>query len=406
MKILHTSDWHLGHTLYDFERSEEQKSFLDQLRLIVENEKPDAMVVSGDVFHTTTPSATAQRMYTDGIIKIHQACPSMSIIITAGNHDSSSKLEINSRLWDIINVKVIGTFEYVSQNFNFDKHIIEIKNPAGELQGFVVAIPHSYPNNFPILKSETPREKRQEYFFKQILEEVKLRNPNHLPVVLMAHLSATGCDITGHNETVGGIEYVDIQEFGNAFDYLALGHIHCPQTLKNSNGKARYCGSPLAVSFDENYPHSVTIVELNKNESPIFEYKYITNPKPLFTIPKEPALLEDALQQLDKNIGNDEKGYIRLNLLIDDYLPIDAKEKASEILRNKQAKLCTFKLNYAYKSIDEPQSNKLTLEQIQEISPIDIAQMFYEQKYGKELPEDHKRCLEMAINQVKEEGQE
>ena len=98
MKILHTSDWHLGHTLYNYDRTAEQQSFLRQLTRIVTEEQPDAMVVSGDIYHYSSPAAATQKMYTDAMLNIHQACPEMTIVVTAGNHDSSSKLEIDSSL--------------------------------------------------------------------------------------------------------------------------------------------------------------------------------------------------------------------------------------------------------------------------------------------------------------------
>ena len=84
MKILHTSDWHLGHTLYNYDRSREQQAFLKQLIRIVAEEMPDAMVVSGDIYHYSTPSASTQKMYTDGMLEIHRACPEMTIVVTAG----------------------------------------------------------------------------------------------------------------------------------------------------------------------------------------------------------------------------------------------------------------------------------------------------------------------------------
>ena len=120
MKILHTSDWHLGHALYNYDRSEEQICFLNQLTGIVQEEQPDVMVVSGDIYHYSTPSAATQKMYTDGLLRIHQACPSMTIVVTAGNHDSSSKLEIDSNLWDHFRVKVIGHIERCGSAVNWE----------------------------------------------------------------------------------------------------------------------------------------------------------------------------------------------------------------------------------------------------------------------------------------------
>lgn len=95
----------------------------------------------------------------------------------------------------------------------------------------------------------------------------------------MAHLALTGSDITGHDDTVGGMDYLPIEALGDGYDYLALGHIHCPQTIRNTQKHARYCGSPLPVSFDEAYPHSVTWVEIDRHgETPRIQTLSIENP--------------------------------------------------------------------------------------------------------------------------------
>ena len=141
MKILHTSDWHLGHTLYNYDRSHEQQAFLQQLTRIVAEEMPDAMVVSGDIYHYSTPSAATQKMYTDGMLEIHRACPGMTIVVTAGNHDSSSKLEIDSSLWNHFGVKVVGNIERTREEVNLEKHIVEVIDEAAALKGYIIAVP-------------------------------------------------------------------------------------------------------------------------------------------------------------------------------------------------------------------------------------------------------------------------
>ena len=280
MKILHTSDWHLGHTLYNYDRSHEQQAFLQQLTRIVAEEMPDAMVVSGDIYHYSTPSAATQKMYTDGMLEIHRACPGMTIVVTAGNHDSSSKLEIDSSLWNHFGVKVVGNIERTREEVNLEKHIVEVIDEAAALKGYIIAVPHVYPQNFPMLDTETPREERQARFFQALLDEEGKMNTGGLPVVLMAHLSIEGSDRTGHDETVGGIEYVPISSMGEEYDYLALGHIHCPQNIKGNGRHARYCGTPLPVSFDEAYPQAVSIVELKGREAPQIRTIEIENPTP------------------------------------------------------------------------------------------------------------------------------
>ena len=92
MRIIHTSDWHLGHVLYGYDRSREQRDMLVRIEEIVGKEKPDALVVSGDVYHTGQPSAAVQKMFTEAVMRLHEACPEMEIVITAGNHDKARGL--------------------------------------------------------------------------------------------------------------------------------------------------------------------------------------------------------------------------------------------------------------------------------------------------------------------------
>ena len=137
----------------------------------------------------------------------------MTIAVTAGNHDSSSKLEIDSSLWQHFGLNVVGNIERTAEEVNLDKHIIEVKGKE-ETKGYIVAVPHVYPQNFPMLDTETPREQRQARFFQALLDEVEKRNRKLLPVVLMAHLSIEGSDRSGHDESIGGIEYVPLSTMG------------------------------------------------------------------------------------------------------------------------------------------------------------------------------------------------
>ena len=107
-KFIHTSDWHLGQNFYGYDRTEEQADFLHQLAGIVRKHQPDALLVSGDIFHTAAPSSAAVTMYVNAMLDIHNACPTMTIVVIAGNHDSASRLQSDSRLWELAGVRVLG----------------------------------------------------------------------------------------------------------------------------------------------------------------------------------------------------------------------------------------------------------------------------------------------------------
>ena len=122
MKLLHTSDWHLGHTLYNYDRVEEQQSMMSQTISIVSEQKPDLFLLCGDVYHTSQPSSAVQTMFTDFLVQLHDANPQMHIIVTAGNHDSATKHEIFRTPWRSMKVHTIGTLN----KENISDHIIKI----------------------------------------------------------------------------------------------------------------------------------------------------------------------------------------------------------------------------------------------------------------------------------------
>lgn len=360
MKILHTSDWHLGHTLYNYDRTEEQANMLQQLIETVKCEKPDLFLLSGDVYHTAQPSSAVQTLFTEAIVKIHDAHPDMSIIVTAGNHDSGTKHEIFRTPWQALKVYSIG-------NLNKEKpqsHIIEIPGKA-----FVIAIPYCYERSIP------------ESFFQDLLDNVKERNTAQLPVVMMAHTTVKGCDFKGHDNatelTVGGIDSLDIPALGEGYDYLALGHIHHEQWIRGSQHRIRYSGSPLAVSFDENYEHSISLVTINKHgDAPLLQKIIINNLHPLVTLPTNDFTSWDEAKQLLQNFPSDIPAYIRLNVEIDDFLPTEANQEAANLANGKKCRFCF--VNTRRKLKASARQKAMTVQEFQAEAPIDIARRYAE----------------------------
>ncbi|MBQ1797778.1 MAG: exonuclease subunit SbcD, partial [Muribaculaceae bacterium] len=229
MKVLHTSDWHLGQSLYDHERVDEQRDMLRQLAEVVRVHRPDVMVVSGDVFHTAVPPAWAQRIYVEGLLAIHAACPEMTIVVTAGNHDSASRLEANGALWRLAGVTVVGGLARDNEGrLDVSRHIVEIPG-----KGFVVALPHAFLSTIPAPPT-VERDGRMAWLCQTLLDGVAARNTASLPVVLMAHAAIAGSDFTGHDQ-VGMSDSFPFTALGTGYDYVALGHIHRPQTLADTD---------------------------------------------------------------------------------------------------------------------------------------------------------------------------
>lgn len=369
MKILHTSDWHLGHALYNYDRTEEQAAMLLQIIEIVKSEKPDIFLLSGDIYHTAQPSSAVQTLFTEAIVQIHDANPEMSIIVTAGNHDSGTKHEIFRTPWQALKVYTIGNLD----RDNPESHIIEIPNKA-----YVIAIPYSYERSIP------------NGFFQDLLQKVEERNLDQLPVVMMAHTTIRGCDFKGHDNStelsVGGIDSLEIADLGEGYDYLALGHIHHEQWIRGSHHHIRYSGSPLPVSFDENYEHSISIVTIEKHgDEPQLKKIAISNPHPLVTLPTDGFVSWEEGKRLLENFPDDLAAYIRLNIEVDDFLPAEANQEAANLTKEKTCRFCL--IHTQRKQKERGTQKAMTVQEFQAESPIDIARRFAEDS-GIEFDED------------------
>lgn len=384
MKILHTSDWHLGHTLYNYDRTEEQMVMLLQMVNIVREHKPDVFLLCGDVYHTPQPSAAVQTMFTNALVEIHNANPDMTIVITAGNHDSGTKHDIFRTPWKSLKVYTIGS---VDANQKEDM-IIEIPG-----KGYVIAVPYANERNMP------------KGLFQELLDIANEKNVDNLPVVMTAHTTVRGCDFAGHENgseyAVGGIESYDLDEVGTGYDYLALGHIHHAQFIHSGKHNVRYCGTPIPVSFDENYKHSVSIVEITEHgEKPTVEEIEIDPHRPLVTLPTEGVATWEDAKELLENYPNDIEAYIRLNVEVDDFLPVEANAEALMICEDKKCRFCV--INSRRLNKNRREAKVMSVQEFKTEEPIGIAER-YAEDMGIEFDSDLKELFNETLAALKEE---
>lgn len=386
MKILHTSDWHLGHILYGYDRHEEQKAMLQQVINIVESEKPDLFLLCGDIFHTSLPSAATQTMFVEAMTKIHAVNPDMPTVIIAGNHDSASRHEIYSVPWRKFNIHMVGTLH----TDNPTDHIIELPD-----KGYIVALPYVHNRFMP------------DGWIQTLLDEVGRRNTAMLPVIMTGHTTVKGSDFSGHDDvteySVGGIEGMEIADMGEGWDYLALGHIHHRQWVDGSTQRMRYSGSPMAVSFDEDYSHTVSIVELHKHgDMPSLREIEIENPWPLHTLPAKGSTDWENAKQLLAQYPDDRKVYLRINVEVADFLPAGANEEAAALIHNKKCRFCL--LNTTRRITETSSEHRsLSVQELKKISPLDIAARYIQQSQRIEMDEELINLLKEVVDIVRTE---
>ncbi len=315
MRILHTADLHLGQTIYQYyDRTDEHLHFFDQLKEWIAEYRPDALVVSGDVFDIQQPSATVWKTFTEIFVSLRRDFPDLAIVITAGNHDSASRLQSHSEVWGLANVRVVGTpppLNFKSAEGWEDRYIVRLPS------GFIIAIPFMSGD-----RTET---------LLHLQEYVGRHNPDGLPVVMTGHLAVAGSDTEGHDMEIGNLRTVPLERFGDGYDYLALGHIHKAQTLGQPHDYgtapiaypspvARYSGSVLHVSDDEAYPHPVSLVDIDRRGGQVTVTQLRINQlRHFLTLPDTPdgepfESEKKALKALTKFIEKNNRCYIRLKV--------------------------------------------------------------------------------------------
>ncbi len=288
MKLLHTSDWHLGRTLYGKKRYAEFQAFLDWLVLQINHIHPDILLVCGDIFDTTTPSNKAQEMYYQFLCQIATSGNCQHVVIIGGNHDSPTLLNAPKELLKQLKIHVIGN---ISPDYRDD--VLELKDANGITQALVCAIPYLRDRDIRILEEyELAADKYknfmkaiQDYYAKVCEHAEVLRQQIEYPVPLIAtgHLFVTGGKILkddGVRELyVGSLAQFGAHDFPPNIDYLALGHLHVPQKIATLDNY-RYSGSPLAMGFGEARQQKIIIeadinvgnVTVNEIAIPKFQY--------------------------------------------------------------------------------------------------------------------------------------
>lgn len=269
MKILHTSDWHIGRTLYSRKRYEEFESFLNWLAATIRQEKVDALLVAGDVFDTTAPSNRAQELYYQFLCRVAASC-CRHVVVIAGNHDSPSFLDAPKELLKALDMYVFG-----AATENREDEVLVLNKADGSPELIVCAVPYLRDRDIRVAEAgESIEDKerklidgiRSHYIAVAALAEQKRRESGAgIPIVAMGHLFTAGgktVDGDGVRELyVGSLAHVSAGIFPDSLDYMALGHLHVPQAV-NGTERMRYSGSPLPMGFGEaGQEKSVCLVE-------------------------------------------------------------------------------------------------------------------------------------------------
>ncbi len=256
MRLLHTSDWHLGHTLKDVVRDHEHAAFLAWLRETCTREQPDVMVITGDVFDSATPPASAERMWFEFLAGVRREQPAMDVVAIAGNHDSPARLGAPSAVLRELGVHVVGALPRREDGaLDLDRILI----PVAGGRGLVAAVPFLRPADVPLDVADPLAA-----IYGEVVAAARARRTPGQALIVLGHLYVTGAEpslLSERRIAIGGQESASLRMFPDDIDYVALGHMHRAQRVGRET--IRYAGAPIALALDEaRYRHQIAIVSI------------------------------------------------------------------------------------------------------------------------------------------------
>ncbi len=372
MKILHTSDWHLGRQLYGQSRYEEFEAFLDWILETIETEVIDVLLIAGDVFDTTSPSNRAQKLYYNFLCRLPRtSC--RHVVIIGGNHDSPSFLNAPKELLRFLNIHILGQADEPK------KEVIELQNP----DLIVCAVPYLRDRDVRSAKTpQNPAEKQESLIqgIHQHYEDVFAYAQSiqkKRPVIAMGHLfTAGGQTIEGDGVRdlyVGNLAHVGSRLFADWISYTALGHLHLPQKV-GGRDHVRYSGSPLPMGFGEaNQQKLVILVELD-SETRIREIPIPVFQK-LLSLKGDREILLEAI----KSLSPEEPVWLEI-VHTGPENSLELQEELLELIQPDIQKILRFK-------VKKPRNSGLLFQKHESLEDLQHEEVFRRCLKAHEIPE-------------------
>lgn len=377
MKLFHLSDLHIGKRVNEFSMIEDQKYILKRILDLAEEEKPDGIILAGDIYDKQIPSAEAVQVFDEFITRL--AGRAIPVFIISGNHDSAERLAFGGRL---LNSRGI----YLSPVYDGSVTKIPLKDQYGtvwiHLLPFIrpSTVRHVFENEADLV---TDVQTAAETVIRHMEIDLKDRNS------LVAHQFVTGASrCESEDVQVGGLDNIDAAVF-TPFDYTALGHIHSPQNV--GTDRVRYCGTPLKYSFSEvDQEKSITVVELEKKGT------VRTSLLPLKPLRDMRKLRGTYLELTDRSFYRDmnREDYIQVTLTDEDDVP-DGLQKLRVIYPNIMQLLYDNQRTKTTQEVDAAQA-------VEKKTEIELFYEFYELQNNQPMTKQQKDFAEQLIREIKE----
>ena len=393
MRLLHTSDWHLGQTLHNYERGYEHQRFLDWLLDTLVAERVDVLLVAGDVFDNANPSAASQKQLYVFLQQARARLPALQLVVVAGHHDSAGRLEAPAPLLAAHATHVIGhLLRGDDGQIDLERLLLPLTGADGQVQAWCLAVPFLRPGDVPKLPAGDTQDAYLggiALLYRQLADLALARRRPGQAILAMGHCHMVGGEMSNDSErriVIGGTEMLPSGIFDPAIAYAALGHLHKAQAVGGQE-HIRYCGSPIPLSFAEvNYRHQVLCLDIDGEQ--LREVRAIAVPRavPLLRVPAAPAPINEVLAQLAAldvpDAPAEAQPFLEVRVRLDAPEP-GQRTRIEAALDGKSVRLAKIETSSAARS-SAPEN--MTLDQLGQLQPDDIFRRLYQQKYAKEAP--------------------
>lgn len=401
MRLLHTSDWHLGQSLHNFERHYEHQRFLDWLLDTIVGERADALLVAGDVFDNANPSSASQKQLYRFLQRARERVPHLNLIVIAGNHDSPGRLEAPGPLLEAHGTRVVGAVRRDDDGaIDIESLVLPLTGSGGAVEAWCLAVPFLRPGDVPRMPADdngNNEDRADPYLagiallYKQALELALSKRVDGQAILAMGHCHMVDGQMSNDSErriVIGGTEMLPAGIFDPAIVYAALGHLHLAQAVGKQD-HIRYCGSPIPLSFAEvGYRHQILRIDIDGAAVGAITAIDVPRAVELLRVPAKPAPLAQVLEELAAlevpDAPTDQQPFLEVRVRLDAPEP-GLRSRIEAALEGKPVRLAKIETSSAARasSID---SEVMTLDQLEKLKPDDIFRQLYQQRFGNDAP--------------------
>ncbi len=400
MKILHTSDWHLGQKLFNQDRHAEHQRALDWLLTTIADHQVDLLLVAGDIFDITNPPNQARELYYDFLRRLRDTgC--RHVVITGGNHDSPSMLNAPRALLQMLDIHVVGSASGTLPA----EELIELRDEKGQIEVIVAAVPFLRDRDLRYHQRGTSFEERQEELqrgiqqhYQQLADHIAERAYPPVPCLAMGHLYASGATAAAKQDNIyiGNRENIRAEQFPEVFQYVALGHIHRPQQV-GTERRVRYSGSLIPLDLSETVDDkSVAILHFDQNQLQEIELLPVPTFRRLKTIQGPIDKVETSLKRFLSKEREPLTPWVELVVETDRPLP-GLQTQVQEWIGSVEVHLLALRIIRT----DNPSIQ--ALEAIPDLEALDVETVFRQRCEGAgNLPDDEWQPLLQTFRELRE----